>query len=64
MKLQSKSYDQEDGHVTVIAEEAEDLWHLYNLVCQGDAVKPASFPSQCFVNVYISGWIRSSPRFV
>ena len=35
MKLQSQSFDKEDGHVTLIIEESEDLWHPAGTYCTG-----------------------------
>eukprot|EP00386_Alphamonas_edax_P009304 GDKI01030640.1.p1 GENE.GDKI01030640.1~~GDKI01030640.1.p1 ORF type:complete len:421 (+),score=108.11 GDKI01030640.1:106-1368(+) len=45
MKLLSKQIDGKDGGgvVTLIPEESEDLWHLYNLVTKGDRVKAQTF---------------------
>ncbi|KAJ3074447.1 hypothetical protein HDU98_011230 [Podochytrium sp. JEL0797] len=41
MKLVKKDIDAKDGSgfVTLIAEEAEDMWHAYNLVLAGDTLK-------------------------
>lgn len=40
MKLLGKSFDKDGkGHATLIPEESEDLWHLYNLVSKGDRTK-------------------------
>lgn len=27
------------GHVTLRPEDSEDMWHLYNLISEGDAVR-------------------------
>lgn len=43
MKLTHKGYDKDErGIATLIAEESEDLWHLYNLVTKGDTVKAST----------------------
>jgi len=40
MKLLNKGFDKDmGGTATLICEESEDLWHLYNLVSKGDTVK-------------------------
>lgn len=43
MKLLNKAFDKDgSGTATLIAEESEDLWHLYNLVSKGDTVKAST----------------------
>lgn len=43
MKLLNKGFDKDgSGSATLIAEESEDLWHLYNLVAKGDTVKAST----------------------
>mmetsp|Transcript_110446 Transcript_110446/g.235951 ORF Transcript_110446/g.235951 Transcript_110446/m.235951 type:complete len:410 (-) Transcript_110446:87-1316(-) len=43
MKLLGKDFDKDaKGTATLIAEESEDLWHLYNLVSKGDTVKAST----------------------
>jgi len=43
MKLLNKGFDKDmGGTATLIAEESEDLWHLYNLVTKGDTVKAST----------------------
>ncbi len=27
------------GHIALLAEEPEDMWHAYNLICEGDQVR-------------------------
>ncbi|KAK7087533.1 protein pelota-like [Littorina saxatilis] len=39
MKLVSKYIDKGAGSVTLIAEEAEDMWHAYNIVTVGDTLR-------------------------
>lgn len=40
MKLVSRDIDKYSaGSVTLIPEEAEDMWHAYNLVCVGDTLR-------------------------
>ena len=42
MKLVSKSFEpgsEEPGAVKLVPEEAEDMWHLYNLISAGDRVQ-------------------------
>ena len=31
--------DSNQGHVTLRPEDDEDMWHLYNLIQQGDSVR-------------------------
>merc|ERR1719401_1186374 len=43
MKLLGKDFDKNgSGQATLICEESEDLWHLYNLVSKGDTVKAST----------------------
>jgi protein pelota len=43
MKLLHKSIDKKNaGSVTLIAEEAEDMWHAYNLISIGDYLRAAT----------------------
>jgi len=40
MKLTHKGFDKDgNGSASLIPEESEDLWHLFNLVAKGDTVK-------------------------
>ncbi|KXJ21899.1 protein pelota homolog [Exaiptasia diaphana] len=40
MKLVSKSFEKDSsGHVTLIPDEAEDMWHAYNLIAVGDRLR-------------------------
>lgn len=40
MKLIHKNLDKDSsGSITLIPEESEDMWHVYNLVAVGDSVK-------------------------
>lgn len=40
MKLVGKKFDKDgSGDATLIPEESEDLWHLYNIVLKGDRIK-------------------------
>jgi stalled ribosome rescue protein Dom34 len=40
MKLVWRSMDKNgSGHVSLIAEEPEDMWHVYNLITAGDSLK-------------------------
>jgi len=44
MKILKKEFENDGkGSVTLRAEESEDLWHLYNLVAQGDEVKALTY---------------------
>ncbi|XP_038621872.1 protein pelota homolog [Tachyglossus aculeatus] len=44
MKLVSKTLEKDSsGEVTLVPEEAEDLWHAYNLVQAGDRLRAATF---------------------
>lgn len=43
MKVVSKHIDRDkSGYIRLIAEEAEDLWHVYNLLCKGDQLKAST----------------------
>jgi stalled ribosome rescue protein Dom34 len=40
MKLVKKAIEKDQsGFVTLIAEDAEDMWHAYNLISKGDGLK-------------------------
>eukprot|EP00930_Biecheleria_cincta_P049875 TRINITY_DN35079_c0_g1_i1.p1 TRINITY_DN35079_c0_g1~~TRINITY_DN35079_c0_g1_i1.p1 ORF type:complete len:403 (+),score=108.16 TRINITY_DN35079_c0_g1_i1:46-1254(+) len=44
MKLLHKEFEKDGrGNATLIAEESEDLWHLYNLCSKGDTVKATTY---------------------
>lgn len=44
MKVVSQNFEKNgSGNVTLIPEESEDLWHLYNLVVPGDRVRANTF---------------------
>mmetsp|Transcript_68917 Transcript_68917/g.121822 ORF Transcript_68917/g.121822 Transcript_68917/m.121822 type:complete len:405 (+) Transcript_68917:48-1262(+) len=44
MKLLHKEFEKDGrGNATLIAEESEDLWHLYNLSMKGDTVKAMTY---------------------
>jgi len=45
MKVPFKSIDPKtgEGEVALIAEETEDLWHAYNLICVGDAIEATTW---------------------
>lgn len=44
MKLLQKSFDKDaNGTATLIPEESEDLWHLYNIISKGDVVKTMTY---------------------
>lgn len=44
MKIRRKEFEKDGkGSCTLVAEESEDLWHLYNLVAQGDEVKAITY---------------------
>jgi len=44
MKLIHKEFEKDGGgKATLIAEESEDLWHLYNLSMKGDTVKAMTY---------------------
>lgn len=32
-----------DGFVTVVAEEPEDMWHIYNLIAHGDHLRASTY---------------------
>ena len=39
MKIVNKHITEEDGgHVTLIIQDSEDLWHAYNLILPGDTI--------------------------
>ncbi|CAG9797710.1 unnamed protein product [Chironomus riparius] len=38
MKLVYKNLDKGCGSIKVIPDESEDMWHAYNLICEGDVV--------------------------
>jgi len=43
MKLLSRSIDKKGaGHVQLVAEEAEDMWHAYNLISIGDYLRSST----------------------
>lgn len=42
MKLVNKTLDKDSGQITLIPEEAEDMWHTYNLVQPGDSVRAST----------------------
>jgi len=43
MKLINKTFDKDgNGTATLIPEESEDLWHLYNLVAKSDTIKAST----------------------
>lgn len=43
MKLVYKSVDKDgEGSVSLIPEEAEDMWHAYNLISEGDCVRAST----------------------
>ncbi|KAK8768020.1 hypothetical protein V5799_005196, partial [Amblyomma americanum] len=43
MKLVHKYIEKDgSGNVTLIPEEAEDMWHAYNLMSQGDSLKAST----------------------
>ena len=44
MRIVSKHIDKNgDGKITLIPEEDEDFWHLYNLISKGDAFRAKTF---------------------
>eukprot|EP00420_Gonyaulax_spinifera_P017402 CAMPEP_0197897728 /NCGR_PEP_ID=MMETSP1439-20131203/42338_1 /TAXON_ID=66791 /ORGANISM="Gonyaulax spinifera, Strain CCMP409" /LENGTH=406 /DNA_ID=CAMNT_0043518377 /DNA_START=96 /DNA_END=1316 /DNA_ORIENTATION=- len=44
MKLINKAFDKDgSGQATLIPEESEDLWHMYNLVMKGDTIKAMTY---------------------
>lgn len=44
MKIRKKEFEKDGkGSVGLLAEESEDLWHLYNLVSEGDEVKALTY---------------------
>uniref|UniRef100_A0A2I9LPF4 Protein pelota homolog n=1 Tax=Centruroides hentzi TaxID=88313 RepID=A0A2I9LPF4_9SCOR len=43
MKLLGKIIEKDgSGHVTLVAEEPEDMWHAYNLVAEGDSLRAST----------------------
>lgn len=43
MKLLAKYIEKDgSGHVTLVAEEPEDMWHAYNLVAEGDSLRAST----------------------
>ncbi|XP_078045291.1 pelota mRNA surveillance and ribosome rescue factor [Augochlora pura] len=44
MKLVSKFVDKEgEGHVSLVPENTEDMWHAYNIISEGDSVSCSTF---------------------
>lgn len=44
MKLLHKEFEKDGkGQATLIPEESEDLWHLYNLSMKGDTIKAMTY---------------------
>lgn len=44
MKLKRKSLEKDGGgYITLLPEEAEDMWHAYNLISKGDRVRSSTF---------------------
>lgn len=44
MKLLHRDIDKDtSGHVTLLPDEADDLWHAYNLIAEGDVVRASTF---------------------
>jgi protein pelota len=47
MKLVKKGIEKDQsGFVTLIAEDAEDMWHAYNLISKGDGLKATTIRYQ------------------
>ena len=43
MKLVHKSLERDGaGSITLVAEESEDMWHTFNLIQEGDAVRAST----------------------
>ncbi|CAB3359850.1 Hypothetical predicted protein [Cloeon dipterum] len=43
MKLTGKFIEKDGkGHVSLIPDEPEDMWHAYNLICEGDSVRAST----------------------
>uniref|UniRef100_A0A915J3R7 ERF1 domain-containing protein n=1 Tax=Romanomermis culicivorax TaxID=13658 RepID=A0A915J3R7_ROMCU len=43
MRLVNKQFDKDGcGHVTLIPEDAEDMWHCYNLIQEGDLLRSST----------------------
>jgi protein pelota len=32
-----------EGYAVLLPEEPEDMWHIYNVVCEGDEVRAQTF---------------------
>lgn len=49
MKLVSRDVSGKDGTGTVVLrpEEPEDMWHVYNLIGEGDLVRTTTFRKVC-----------------
>ena len=65
MKLVSKSFvagSSEPGHVKLIPENAEDMWHLYNLIAPGDRVQATTIRKVSFESGGASGGGGESER--
>ena len=65
MKLVSKSFvagASEPGHVKLIPENAEDMWHLYNLIAVGDRVQATTIRKVSFESGGASGGGGESER--
>lgn len=44
MKLVHKNIQKDErGSITLIPEESEDMWHVYNLVAEGDSVRASTY---------------------
>jgi len=41
-QLQRKIERDRSGYVTLLPEEAEDMWHVYNLIAVGDQVRAST----------------------
>jgi protein pelota len=43
MKLVQRSLEKDNGgYLTLIPEEEEDMWHIYNLIAKGDSVRSST----------------------
>ena len=43
MKLVQRSLEKDNGgFLTLIPEEEEDMWHIYNLIAKGDSVRSST----------------------
>ena len=62
MKIRKQQISEKDGEgsVTLVAEEPEDMWHLYNLVMSGDELRASTYRK--VVSTSSTGTTRSDKK--